>query len=84
MTGTALTEQDEFNSIYNLDIIEIPTNKPLARIDEHDWVFKTEQAKFNAVINEIISAHERVSPCLWAPFPSKNPKCSASCFPAGA
>ena len=64
MTGTALTEQDEFNSIYNLDIIEIPTNKPLARIDEHDWVFKTEQAKFNAVINEIISAHEKGQPVL--------------------
>ena len=64
MTGTALTEQDEFNSIYNLDIIEIPTNKPLARIDEHDWVFKTEQAKFNAVINEIIAAHEKGQPVL--------------------
>ena len=64
MTGTALTEQDEFNSIYNLDIIEIPTNKPLARIDEHDWVFKTEQAKYNAVINEIISAHQKGQPVL--------------------
>ena len=64
MTGTALTEQDEFNSIYNLDIIEIPTNKPLARIDEHDWVFKTEQAKYNAVINEIIAAHQKGQPVL--------------------
>ena len=64
MTGTALTEQEEFNDIYNLDIIEIPTNKPLARIDEHDWVFKTEQAKFNAVIDEIIAAHEKGQPVL--------------------
>ena len=64
MTGTALTEQEEFNDIYNLDIIEIPTNKPLARVDEHDWVFKTEQAKYNAVIEEIIEAHQKGQPVL--------------------
>ena len=67
MTGTALTEQDEFNSsTASFDMpIQIPTNKPLARIDQHDWVFKTEQAKFNAVINEIISRSRKgLSPVL--------------------
>ena len=64
MTGTALTEEAEFREIYNLDVIEIPTNKPLARIDHPDVVYKTEAAKFNAVINQIIECHKKGQPVL--------------------
>ncbi|MCQ2441228.1 MAG: preprotein translocase subunit SecA [Clostridia bacterium] len=64
MTGTAMTEEAEFQEIYKLDVIEIPTNKPLARIDENDAVYKTEKAKYNAVIEKIIECHERKQPVL--------------------
>ena len=64
MTGTALTEESEFRTIYNLDVIEIPTNKPLLRKDLPDMVFKTESAKFNAVIEQIIECHEKGQPVL--------------------
>ncbi len=64
MTGTAMTEETEFQEIYRLDVIEIPTNKPLARIDENDVVFKTEKAKFYAVIDKIIESHQKGQPVL--------------------
>ncbi len=64
MTGTAMTEEAEFQQIYKLDVIEIPTNKPLARIDENDVVYKTEKAKYNAVIQKIIACHEIGQPVL--------------------
>ena len=64
MTGTAVTEQEEFLAIYNLDIIEIPTNKPLMRIDNSDTVFKTEDGKFRAIIEQIKKCHERGQPVL--------------------
>ena len=64
MTGTALTEEDEFREIYKLDVIEVPTNKPVIRIDYSDVVYKTEQAKYNAVIEQIIKCHEKGQPCL--------------------
>ncbi len=64
MTGTAMTEETEFREIYMLDVIEIPTNKPLIRIDEHDVVYKTERAKFNAVIERIIECHKKGQPVL--------------------
>lgn len=64
MTGTALTEEAEFREIYKLDVVEIPTNKPLAREDMNDLIFTTETAKFNAVIEEIIRAHEKGTPVL--------------------
>ena len=64
MTGTAMTEEAEFQEIYKLDVIEIPTNKPLARIDENDVVFKTEKAKYNAVIDKIIEANAKGQPVL--------------------
>ncbi len=64
MTGTAMTEETEFQEIYKLDVIEIPTNKPLARIDENDAVYKTEKAKYNAVIEKIIECHDRLQPVL--------------------
>ncbi len=64
MTGTAMTEQEEFGTIYNLDIIEIPTNRPNARKDHHDVVYKTEAGKFRAVINQIRECHEKGQPVL--------------------
>ena len=64
MTGTALTEEEEFGTIYKLDIIEIPTNRPLARQDDHDVVYKTESAKYNAVIEQIKECHAKGQPVL--------------------
>ncbi len=64
MTGTALTEENEFREIYGMDVIEIPTNKPVIRIDNQDAVYKTRRGKLNAVINEIIEAHAKGQPVL--------------------
>ena len=64
MTGTALTEEEEFASIYKLDIVEIPTNKPVARIDQPDVVYKTESGKNRAIIEQIIACHEKGQPVL--------------------
>ena len=64
MTGTAMTEETEFREIYLLDVIEVPTNKPLIRKDLPDAVYKTEKAKFNAVIRQIEECHERNQPVL--------------------
>ena len=64
MTGTALTEEDEFREIYKLDVIEIPTNKPVIRKDYPDVVYKTEKGKYNAVIDRIIECHEKGQPVL--------------------
>ena len=64
MTGTALTEEDEFIQIYNLDVIEIPTNKPVVRIDHPDVVYKTEAGKFRAVIAQVKECHEKGQPVL--------------------
>ncbi len=63
-TGTALTEEGEFREIYKLDVIEIPTNRPVQRIDHEDVLFKTEKGKFNAVIEQIIECHEKGQPVL--------------------
>lgn len=64
MTGTGLTEESEFREIYKLDVVEIPTNNPIARIDLDDSIYKTENAKYNAVIEEIIEAHNNNQPIL--------------------
>ena len=64
MTGTAMTEEQEFKEIYELDVVEIPTNKPLARVDENDVIYLNEQGKFNAVIETIIKCHEKGQPVL--------------------
>ena len=64
MTGTAMTEQEEFGTIYNLDIVEIPTNKPNQRIDHHDVVYKTEAGKFRAVIQQVKECHAKGQPVL--------------------
>jgi preprotein translocase subunit SecA len=64
MTGTALTEEEEFREIYKLDVIEVPTNKPMVRNDHHDVIYKTEKGKFNAVIDQIVESHEKGQPVL--------------------
>ena len=64
MTGTALTEEDEFREIYNLDVLEIPTNRPVTRIDHADSVYKTQQAKYNAVIDQIVECYQKGQPVL--------------------
>lgn len=64
MTGTAMTEEEEFREIYKLDVVEIPTNKPVAREDLPDAIFKTEQGKFTALIRDIVECHEKGQPVL--------------------
>ena len=64
MTGTAKTEEREFRDIYGLDVVVIPTNKPVRRKDQSDIVFKSEQAKFNAVVDEIVTEHKKGRPVL--------------------
>ena len=64
MTGTAMTEEEEFGTIYSLDIVEIPTNKPLARIDHPDVVFKTEAGKYRAIVKQIEECHAKGQPVL--------------------
>ena len=61
---TALTEEKEFRGIYNMDVVEVPTNKPIARIDHNDAVFKTMKGKFNAVIEDVVKSHEKGQPVL--------------------
>ena len=64
MTGTALTEEEEFGTIYRLDVVEIPTNRPIARKDQPDVVFKTEKGKFGAIIRQVQECHEKGQPVL--------------------
>lgn len=64
MTGTALTEDMEFREIYNLDVVAIPTNKPMIRIDHHDVVYKTVEAKYDAIVEQVKECHEKGQPVL--------------------
>ena len=64
MTGTAMTEEAEFGDIYNLSCVEIPTNKPILRIDEHDCIYRTEKEKYKAIIDTIKECHEKGQPVL--------------------
>ena len=64
MTGTAMTEASEFDKIYGLGVVPIPTNKPMARIDQGDLVYRTEEAKFNAVVDDIAERHQKGQPVL--------------------
>ena len=64
MTGTAETESEEFGTIYNLDVIVIPTHRSLARIDKDDLIYKTKREKYNAVVNEIEQCHRKGQPSL--------------------
>ena len=64
MTGTALTEEKEFRDIYGMDVVVIPTNRPIARIDDHDVVYKTKNEKYKAVVEEVVKSHEKGQPVL--------------------
>ncbi len=64
MTGTALTEEEEFGTIYKLDVVEIPTNRPVARVDHPDAVYKTEAGKFRAIVRQVKECHEKGQPVL--------------------
>ena len=64
MTGTAMTEEAEFGDIYGLCCVEIPTNRPVQRIDEHDVIYRTEKEKYNAIIDEILKCHDKGQPVL--------------------
>ena len=64
MTGTALTEEQEFRNIYGMDVVEIPTNRPVARIDQQDAVYKTRKEKLRAIVNEIVETHKTGQPVL--------------------
>ena len=64
MTGTALTEEKEFREIYGMDVVEVPTNKPVIRKDKEDAVYKTKKEKYNAVVEEVIASHEKGQPVL--------------------
>ncbi len=64
MTGTALTEEKEFRDIYGMDVVEVPTNKPIARIDYNDSVYKTKREKLNAIVEDIADCYERKQPVL--------------------
>ena len=83
MTGTAETEAGEFAATYGLPVVPIPTNKEMVRADDPDLVFKTEEAKFNAVVDDIVERHEtgpahaRSARRRW-PSPSSCPACSRS------
>ena len=64
MTGTAKTEEEEFQGIYNLDVVQIPTNKPMIRVDMNDMIYRTKKGKYNAVVEEIIKRHQTGQPIL--------------------
>ena len=64
MTGTALTEEREFRNIYGMDVVEIPTNKPIARIDHQDAVYKTKKEKYKAVCDEVEETYKKGQPVL--------------------
>ena len=64
MTGTAITEEKEFRDIYAMDVVEIPTNKPVIRVDHEDAVYMTKKEKFNAVVNAVVEAHAKQQPVL--------------------
>ena len=64
MTGTAMTEEDEFKEIYKLDVIAIPTNKPIKRIDHNDQIYRTEKGKFHAIIDKIVECNQKGQPIL--------------------
>src|SRR5664280_3901227 len=64
MTGTAKTEEEEFRTIYALDVVQSPTNVPMVRLDENDFIFTTRKDKYNAVVNDIVERHEKGQPVL--------------------
>ena len=84
MTGTAKTEEEEFQGIYSLDVVEIPTNKPMIRKDMNDLVYTTKKGKYNAVVASRSITATRASPCWWARCPWRSASCSPGCWSSGA
>ena len=78
MTGTALTEEQEFRDIYGMDVVEIPTNKPVIRQDLEDAVYKTKKEKYHAVVEEVKKAHAKGQPVLVGTITMTFPKRSAA------
>ncbi len=76
MTGTAKTEEKEFVEIYNLHVVEIPTNVPVARADENDFIFKSKEAKWGAVVEDIVERHEKRQPVLVGTIANLCPRCT--------
>ena len=64
MTGTAKTEEDEFRDIYNMDVVVVPTNKPIARQDQQDAVYSTERGKYKSIADKVVAAHQTGQPVL--------------------
>ena len=79
MTGTAMTEAEEFHKIYNLEVVAIPTHRPMIRADDPDLVYRNEKAKFNALIDEIVEMQEAAGRSWSARSPSRSPSCSPRC-----
>ena len=84
MTGTADTEATEFSRIYDLDVVVIPTNRPVARLDEDDVIFLTEQDKLNAICDEIGECHQRSQPVLVGTVSIENPSSCRGCCSGAA
>ena len=74
MTGTALTEEKEFRDIYGMDVVEIPTNRPVRRIDHQDAVYKTRKEKLHAIVEAVEEAHAKGQPVQVGTSPSKPPR----------
>ncbi len=74
MTGTAATEAEEFFKIYKLEVVPIPTHRPMIRMDNPDRIYRTEAAKFRAVVEEIGRCTKRAALCWWARSQSRNPR----------
>ena len=83
MTGTALTEATEFMKIYELQVVEVPTNRPMVREDQNDQIYKTKAGKWSAVATRSTSATRRASRCSWARSPSRSPSSSPPARGAG-
>lgn len=79
MTGTAKTEEEEFKKIYGLEVLQVPTNRPNRRIDMPDVVYKSEEGKFKAVVEEIVKRHKRSSRFLSVRYRSRIPSVSPKC-----
>ena len=79
MTGTAMTEAAEFDKIYKLGVVPIPTNQPMVRADQPDLVYRTEEAKYDAVVDDIAERHEKGQPILVGTVSSRSPSTSRGC-----
>ena len=84
MTGTAMTEDAEFREIYKLPVVAIPPNRPVARKDEDDLIYRTVEAKFNAVADDVAERNKAGQPASSAPCPSRAPRSCRACWTSAA